>query len=738
MATPKSDAMPSPQQPDFLTHNDIAALNAGSHPDPFSILGPQKSGNRRWITTFQPDATEVIATVAGKDTGLPRLNGDVFSGPVPGKGYKLTMRYGDRSEHTTADPFAFPPYLTDFDQYLIGEGTHKELWRILGAHVMTRNKIAGTHFAVWAPNARRVSVVGDFNRWDGRRHPMRRLGQTGVWEIFLPGVDDGALYKYEAIGADGATQLKAVPVGFGSQHPPEKASVVRDISGYGWADKDWMKTRAKRSDRASPISIYEVHLGSWRRRYDDGGRPLSYKELARDLVAYVKYMGFTHIELLPISEFPFDGSWGYQPVGLFAPTIRFGPPHEFRDFVEAAHAEDIGVLLDWVPGHFPTDEHGLAKFDGTALYEHADPREGFHQDWNTLIYNYGRREVKNYLLSNALYWMEEYHLDGLRVDAVASMLYRDYSRNDGEWVPNKDGGRENYEAIEFLQDMNTAVYGADPSVMTVAEESTSFPAVSQPVHSGGLGFGYKWNMGWMNDTLRYMEKDPIYRQHDHHLMTFPIDWAFTENFILPISHDEVVHGKGSMLEKMPGTDWEKFANLRAYYAFMWMQPGKKLLFMGCEFAQPEEWNHNAELNWGAADEPAHKGISQLIRDLNALYCATSALHVKDCEHGGFGWLSNDPSQSTIGFARYGEAGDPPVVVMCNFTPVERTGFTVGVPEAGHWEEVLNTDAEIYGGGNRGNLGGITAAHAPADGHAQSVTLTLPPLSVVVLRHTKDD
>ncbi|MEJ6813099.1 MAG: 1,4-alpha-glucan branching protein GlgB [Octadecabacter sp.] len=733
MRNTNPDPSAAPKLPAFITQNDIDALNHGSHPAPFSVLGPHKSGTKRWITTFQPDATKVFATFSGKDTPLPRLGGDVFAAPVSGKAYTLTVQYADGSTHTTHDPFAFDPILTEFDQYLVGEGTHKELWRVLGAHVTKHQNVDGVHFAVWAPNARRVSVVGDFNLWDGRRHPMRPGGQTGVWEVFLPDVGDGALYKFEVIGADGSVGLKADPMGFGSQHPPEKASVVRDISGYGWKDKSWMKSRAARADRASPMSIYEVHLGSWRRRYDDGGRPLSYKELAHDLVNYVKYMGFTHIELLPISEFPFDGSWGYQPVGLYAPTIRFGPPHEFRDFVEAAHAADIGVLLDWVPGHFPTDEHGPAQFDGTALYEHADPREGFHQDWNTLIYNYGRVEVKNYLVANALYWMEEYHLDGLRVDAVASMLYRDYSRNDGEWVPNKDGGRENYEAIAFLQEMNTAVYGADPSVVTVAEESTSFPAVSQPVHAGGLGFGYKWNMGWMNDTLRYMEKDPVYRQHDHHLMTFPIDWAFTENFILPISHDEVVHGKGSMIEKMPGTEWEKFANLRAYYAFMWMQPGKKLLFMGCEFAQPEEWNHDAELNWGAAEEPARKGIQHLIRDLNTLYHSTPALHVKDCLPDGFGWLNNDPSQSTIGFARFGNDGDAPVVVMCNFTPVERSGFRVGVPDTGFWEEVLNTDAAIYGGDNRGNLGGGDASDIPADGHAHSVTLTLPPLSVVVLR-----
>ena len=737
MARRDPEQTPTGQAPEFLSHDDVVALNNGAHPAPFDVLGPRKSGNRRWITTYQPDAVEVIATVSGKKTALHRIAGAVFAGPVAGKAYTLTMRFADGAEHTTHDPFAFDPILTDFDQYLVGEGTHKELWRVLGAHVTTHQKVDGVHFAVWAPNARRVSVVGDFNRWDGRRNPMRPAGQTGVWEVFLSQVSDGDLYKYEVVGADGRTVLKADPVGFGSQHPPEKASIVRDIKGFGWKDTGWMKTRAERADRSSPISIYEAHLGSWRRRYDDGGRPLSYKELARDLISYVKFMGFTHIELLPVSEFPFDGSWGYQPVGLYAPTVRFGPPHEFRDFVDAAHAADVGVLLDWVPGHFPSDEHGLAQFDGTALYEHADPREGYHQDWNTLIYNYGRREVKNYLVANALYWMEEYHLDGLRVDAVASMLYRDYSRNDGEWVPNKDGGRENYEAIAFLQEMNIAVYGADPSVMTVAEESTSFPAVSQPVHAGGLGFGYKWNMGWMNDTLSYMKQDPVHRKYHQDQMTFGIHYAFSENFILPISHDEVVHGKGSMLEKMPGSASEKLANLRAYYGFMWTHPGKKLLFMGCEFAQPEEWNHNAELNWTAADQPGHKGIQKLVQDLNMLYRSTPALHVKDCEPDGFAWLNGDAAQSTLGYVRFGAANDPSVVVMCNFTPVERSGFRLGVPDGGFWEEALNTDAEIYGGANRGNLGGVASEDVAADGQIQSVTITLPPLSVVVLRHRRD-
>ncbi|MCG6884427.1 MAG: 1,4-alpha-glucan branching protein GlgB, partial [Silicimonas sp.] len=683
----KEDTAP---RPDNLDDSAVDALNAGRHGSPFDVLGPHKHKNLRWITTLQPGAAEVLARVGKKDISLDRVRGDVFTAPVPGKAYQLVVRYGDGSEVVTPDAFAFGPVLTDFDQYLMGEGTHKELWRALGAHVRHHEDVYGTHFAVWAPNANRVSLVGDFNQWDGRKHPMRRIGSTGVWEIFMPGIGEGALYKYEVVGADGGTVLKADPVGFGSQHPPEKASIVRDITGYGWHDGDWMASRKARNERTAPISVYEVHLGSWRRRFDEGGRPLSYKELARDLVPYVKDLGFTHIEMLPVSEYPFDGSWGYQPVGLYAPTIRFGPPHEFRDLVDAAHQAGLGVLLDWVPGHFPTDEHGLAKFDGTALYEHADPREGFHQDWNTLIYNYGRTEVKNYLVSNALYWMEEYHVDGLRVDAVASMLYRDYSRKAGEWVPNKDGGRENYEAIDFLREMNTAVYAANPDGMTVAEESTAFPGVSQPVDMGGLGFGYKWNMGWMNDTLSYMQRDPIHRRYHQGNMTFGIHYAYSENFILPISHDEVVHGKGSMLAKMPGSEDEKFANLRAYYGFMWTHPGKKLLFMGCEFAQPSEWNHDAQIDWDASHREPHKSMQALIRDLNKLYRDTPALYARDCERNGFEWLANDPSQSTICFARHGNEGDDPVVVVCNFTPVERGAFRVGVPAAGTWAEVMNT------------------------------------------------
>ena len=632
-------------------------------------------------------------------------------------------------------PEIFESVISNIDQYLIGEGNHNELWRVLGANIITHQGRKGVHFAVWAPNAVNVSVIGNFNDWLANQNPMSPAGTTGVWEVFVPNLNEGELYKFRVTGADNVVRDKSDPVGFGSQHPPENASVVRDIKNYDWNDADWIGNRSKTTDCNQPVTIYEVHLGSWRRKYEDNNRPLSYLELARDLVGYVKYMGFTHIELLPITEFPFDGSWGYQPVGLYAPSIRFGLPNEFRAFIDAAHSAGIGVLLDWVPGHFPTDAHGLEQFDGTALYEHADPREGFHQDWNTLIPNYGRREVKNYYTSNALYWLEEYHLDGLRVDAVASMLYRDYSRKHNEWIPNKDGGRENYEAIEFLQEMNTLAYAADASVMTIAEESTSFPGVSRPVHSGGLGFGYKWNMGWMNDTLRYIERDPIYRQHDHHLMTFPINWAFTENFILPISHDEVVHGKGSMIEKMPGTEWEKFANLRAYYAFMWTQPGKKLLFMGCEFAQPEEWNHDGDLNWSAAEQPAHKGVQTLIRDLNKVYRTIPALHEMDCEAEGFEWVCNDPTQSVTAYLRKDKTGGTALIV-CNFTPIERSNFLIGVPYSGTWDETLNTDAEIYWGGNRGNLGSIDTIAKDEHGYSQSLSLTLPPLSTIILQHKR--
>jgi 1,4-alpha-glucan branching enzyme len=712
------------------------AIAEGRHGDPFSVLGLQKQDGKWGVTAFVPGAERlwVLTGKAGKETEATHWGQGIFQCPLPRKSSYRLRAEGHGTTWEFEDPFAFGPVLGEMDEYLLGEGTHKRLWQVLGAHLITHEGVEGTHFAVWAPNAERVSVVGDFNIWDGRRHPMRRRGPTGVWEIFIPGLGEGTIYKYELRGPGGAQlPLKADPVGFGSEHPPANASVVRSIKG-GLSDQAWMETRQNHQNIDAPISVYEVHLGSWRRA--PGDRMLSYLELAEQLVTYVADMGFTHIELMPVSEYPFDGSWGYQPVGLFAPTIRHGTPAEFRAFVAAAHAKGLGVLLDWVPGHFPSDAHGLAHFDGTALYEHADPREGFHQDWNTLIFNYGRVEVQNYLVSNALYWLEEFHIDGLRVDAVASMLYRDYSRKDGEWIPNRDGGRENLEAIAMLQRMNITAYGECPGVMTVAEESTAFPGVSRPVDHGGLGFGFKWNMGWMNDTLSYMQKDPIHRKYHHHQMTFGLHYAWTENFILPISHDEVVHGKGSMLGKMAGDGEQKFANLRAYYGFMWAHPGKKLLFMGQEFAQGAEWNHNQSLDWHQLDLPAHAGVQALVRDLNAVYRDNPSLHVNDTRPEGFAWLeAGDAEGSTYAWVRKGGADDPMIVALVNMTPVARD-YRLGLPADGHWEEILNTDSELYGGGNRGNLGGVTAEQVAWHGQRHSAIVTLPPLSAVYFRQVK--
>lgn len=716
-----------------LDQGAAEAIAGGWHGDPFAVLGPHKVAQRWEVRAFVPGAERLWVL-----TGKAEVEAQVFPG-IPGLFIAAMTRkanYKFRAEgHGKTwefdDPYRFGPVLGEMDEYLLGEGTHRRLWQALGAHVIRHEGAEGVHFAVWAPNAERVSVVGDFNVWDGRRTPMRRRGATGVWEIFIPGLGEGTVYKYELRGPGGALlPLKADPVGFGSEHPPANASVVRTIRG-DWKDGDWLADRARRHSIDAPISVYEVHLGSWRRA--PGNRMLSYRELAEQLVDYVADMGFTHIECLPVSEYPFDGSWGYQPIGLFAPTIRHGTPEEFRAFVDAAHRKGLGVILDWVPGHFPTDAHGLGRFDGTALYEHADPREGFHQDWNTLIYNYGRVEVKNYLVSNALYWLEEYHIDGLRVDAVASMLYRDYSRKHGEWIPNKDGGRENYEAIDVLRSMNITAYGEVPGIMTVAEESTAFPGVSRPANWGGLGFGFKWNMGWMNDTLSYMEKDPIYRKYHHGQMTFGLVYAWSENYVLPISHDEVVHGKGSMLAKMPGTGWEKFANLRAYYGFMWAHPGKKLLFMGQEFAQGAEWNHNQSLDWHQLDIAEHQGVQRLVRDLNRIYRETPALHVNDCRPEGFDWIeAHDADAGVFAWVRKGRPGDKPVVAVVNMTPLERS-YRLGLPQEGAWREILNTDAEAYGGGNRGNLGGVTTEKTPWHGQTQSALVTLPPLSAVYLQ-----
>ena len=721
------------------------AIAGGRHRDPFAVLGLHEVDGKLVIRAMRPeaDSVEVIEAKTGRAlVALERVTDGLFAAVIPRRkkrfAYRLRMTRGS-DIWEEQDAYAYGPKLGEMDEYLLGEGTHNQLWDALGAHVCTHEGVEGTHFAVWAPNASRVSVVGDFNGWDGRRHVMRRRGATGVNEIFLPGLGDGTVYKYEILdGAGNLLPLKADPVGFGAELPPATASVVRDLRGFEWSDAGWLSKRGAKQKIDQPISIYEVHLESWRRVPEEGNRSLTYLEHASMLVEYARDMGFTHIELTPVSEYPFGGSWGYQPVGLFAPTSRFGTPQEFRAFVDACHKAGLGLIIDWVPGHFPTDQHGLGRFDGTPLYEHADPKEGFHPDWNTLVYNYGRTEVQNFLIANAKFWFEEYHIDGLRVDAVASMLYRDYSRKEGEWVPNKDGGRENLEAIAFMQRMNETVYAADDSILTAAEESTAFPGVSAPTSTGGLGFGFKWNMGWMNDTLRYMAEDPINRKYHHDKMTFGLHYAFSENFILPISHDEVVHGKRSMLGKMPGDDWQRFANLRAYYGFMWGHPGKKLLFMGGEFAQAGEWNNETSLDWHLLDHAPHQGMQNLVRDLNRLYSSTPALYEKDCSEDGFRWIDGgNAAESVFSWVRYGNDGSAPVLVVSNFTPVPRTDYRIGVPHKGYWDEKLNSDAAFYGGTDTGTPGGADTEDMSMHGCPYSIEITVPPLATVFFELATD-
>jgi 1,4-alpha-glucan branching enzyme len=623
--------------------------------------------------------------------------------------------------------------LGEIDLYLIGEGTHRRLYDVLGAHLVERDGTRGVRFAVWAPNARRVSVVGDFNHWDAAHDPLRQRATSGVWETFVPGLGPGTLYKYAIVGSDGhRLPLKADPLATFSEVRPATASIVMPSSEYAWHDAAWLASRAARVDVRAPISIYEVHLGSWRRAA--GNQYLSYRDLADQLVDYASWMGFTHLEIMPLSEHPFDGSWGYQPTGMFAPTSRFGSPDDLRFLIDRAHEAGLGVILDWVPGHFPSDAHGLAYFDGTHLYEHADPRKGFHPDWNTLIYNFGRTEVQNFLIANALSWFDRFHIDGLRVDAVASMLYLDYSRREGEWIPNQNGGRENLEALAFLRRLNEVVYGEYPGITMIAEESTAWPGVSRPTSAGGLGFGYKWNMGWMHDVLQYFALDPVYRKYHHDEITFSLVYAFSENYLLPLSHDEVVHGKGSLLTKMSGTRWEKFASLRVLFGFMYAHPGKKLLFMGDEFAQEREWSHERSLDWHLVETPAHRGIQLLVRDLNRLYRETPALHALDCDPQGFDWIeSHDRDRSVVAFVRYGPGRADGILVICNFTPLERRDHRLGVPRPGRYLELLNTDSGHYGGGNKGNLGGIEAEALPAHGRAASIAVTLPPLSTLFFK-----
>jgi 1,4-alpha-glucan branching enzyme len=724
-----------------MTNSIVQCLEGGARGDPFAVLGMHEAAGVLVVRVFLPwaRAVSVVDSRGGPPIPLPRVDGGgLFAGPV-GRGDRFRYRLAVTGAAGTVeidDPYRFGPVLGELDLHLLGEGTHLRAFEKLGAHPVTLDGVAGVGFAVWAPNARSVAVVGDFNGWDGRQHRMRRHPGCGVWDLFLPGVRPGDVYKFEIQGPDGTRlPLKADPYGTEMELRPRTGSVVTAPAAHPWRDAEWMAKRGARNDREAPISIYEVHLGSWRRRPEEGDRWLSYRELAEQLVPYVADLGFTHLELLPVSEHPFDGSWGYQPLGLFAPTSRFGTPDDFRAFVDACHGAGIALWVDWVPAHFPVDEHGLGYFDGTHLYEHADPRQGFHQDWTTLIFNYGRREVVNYLVSNALHWLDRFHIDGLRVDAVASMLYLDYSRKQGEWIPNEHGGRENLTAVAFLRRLNELVFGQVPGSTTAAEESTAWPGVSAPTWLGGLGFGFKWNMGWMHDTLRYMSREPVHRRYHHNDLTFGLLYGFSENFILPLSHDEVVHGKGSILSRMPGDRWQRFANLRAYYGFMWAHPGKKLLFMGGEFAQEREWTDRASLDWHLLGDPLHAGVQALIRDLNRLYRAEPALHVQDAMPEGFRWIdATDSDQSCLSFARFGRAAGEVAIVVCNFTPVPRLDYRVGVPLPGRYEECINTDARAYGGSGMGNYGG--AWTEPVGWHwcAQSLRLTLPPLSTTIFVH----
>jgi 1,4-alpha-glucan branching enzyme len=712
-----------------LLSPEAYAVIEGRHCDPFHYLGPHVEGDVPLVRVFLPDAEGVaIVDEQGHERGLERIHdAGLFEGPLSNgaRRYRVRARYGGRLLEIE-DPYRFPPILSDLDLYLLGEGTHMHLYDKLGAHPMRLEGVAGVAFAVFAPTARRVSVVGDFNSWDGRRHAMRVRG-NGFWEIFVPEVKPGDKYKYEIVGTDGRMlPLKSDPLAFATEVRPHTASIVVDVD----AIPQPQPAPAKANALDAPISIYEVHLGSWRRRPQENGRWLTYRELAQELPAYARDLGFTHVEFLPVSEHPFDGSWGYQPTGLFAPTSRFGTPADFAALVDACHRAGLAVILDWVPGHFPDDPHGLSQFDGTALYEHADPRQGRHLDWDTLIYNYGRTEVANFLIASGLFWLHCYRVDALRVDAVASMLYLDYSRPEGGWLPNKHGGRENLEAIGLLRRFNTELFARFPEATTAAEESTAWPMVSKPVDWGGLGFGYKWNMGWMHDTLEYISKDPIYRRHHHGQILFGLHYAFSENFILPLSHDEVVHGKRSIFGRMPGDEWQRFANLRAYYAFMFGHPGKKLLFMGGEFGQENEWRHDHSLDWHLTERPRHAGIQALIRDLNQLYRTLPALHELDCDAAGFEWLvMDDAERSVFAWLRKGRQTQQRCLVVVNFTPEIYRDYRIKVPFSGRWREVLNTDSGVYGGSNVGNGGAVNTLD---EGRIPEVSLVVPPLAATFL------
>jgi len=721
----------------------VAALIGGYNQDPFAVLGPHGEDRGIVVRAFQPSARQIELRLLPSGELLPMAKRDpsgLFEVRVPAQSdempdYRLRVTYAGDHVAEIDDPYRYGRVLTDFDLYLFGEGTHYRAWEKLGSHRITIGSTTGVHFAVWAPNADRVSVIGDFNAWDGRVHPMRHLMPNGVWELFIPNLPDGQKYKYEIRTRAGTILKKSDPLAFAFEVPPQTASVIHDISHYEWHDHDWMTKRpGEKSWLERPMAIYEVHLGSWARVPEEGNRFLTYDEMSHRLVPYVKEMGYTHIELLPVMEHPFSGSWGYQVLGYYAPTSRFGPPEGFKHFVDACHQSGLGVILDWVPGHFPKDEYGLARFDGTALYEHADPRQGEHQDWGTLIFNYGRNEVRNFLLSNALFWLEQYHVDGLRVDAVASMLYLDYSRKAGEWVPNQFGGRENLDAIRFLQQLNSLTHAEHPGTLTAAEESTAWPGVSRPVHLGGLGFTYKWNMGWMHDMLEYVHEDPVHRRWHHNKVTFSALYMHTENFILPFSHDEVVHMKGSMLDKLPGDTWQKYATLRTLYGYMYGHPGKKLLFMGGEFGQWREWNHDRSLDWHLLDDPSHAALRRYVQDLNWHYHAEPSLYQCDFDPSGFRWIDcNDNENSVISIVRFARDSADYVVMVFNFTPVPRAQYRIGVPEPGWYAEVLNSDASLYGGSNVGNGGGVQSEAVAAHGFDHSLRIMLPPLACLLFK-----
>jgi 1,4-alpha-glucan branching enzyme len=718
--------------------NQVASIKGASHADPFGFLGlhDNPAGDGMVLRVFRPDALKVFVSSEGAETEMSKIDNDgfyevLFPGATERFDYQLHFQFGEVLSEPIADAYSFGPILGEQDLHFFGEGNHRHLWKCLGAHLCDIDGVAGATFAVWAPNAHRVSVVGDFNAWDGRTNPMRN--RNGVWEIFLPGIGTNEHYKFELVSADGSLITKSDPFAFYSQHDTRTASITYDLSRYEWNDSEWMEKRAEVDHYHGPMSVYEVQLGSWKRRFEEENRFLTYLELADELVDYVVDMGYTHIEIMPISEFPFDGSWGYQVCGYFAPTSRFGSPDEFRQFVDRCHQRGIGVIVDWVPAHFPKDAHGLARFDGTALYEHADPRQGEHADWGTLIFNFGRNEVRNFLISNAMYWLKEFHIDGLRVDAVASLLYLDYSREAGEWVPNEFGGRENLDAIEFLKQLNQVCYEENPGIMTIAEESTAFPGVSRPVDTGGLGFGFKWNMGWMNDSLSYMSHEPIHRKYHHGMATFSMIYAYHESYVLVLSHDEVVHGKGSMVQKMPGDRWQQMANLRMFYAWMFAHPGKKLLFQGLDIGQSDEWDHNQSVPWHLLDYDEHKGVQNVIRDLNRLYTSEPALNELDHEAGGFEWIDHEDSENSLfSFLRRSRDGET-IIAIVNATPVLREGYRLGVPDGGFYEEIFNSDAEIYGGSNQGSGGGIPTQEQEAHGKPHSIEITIPPLGAVFLK-----